>query len=258
MNILILVIILIIIITILVLISFSKFVEVTGDNGNNKNSSNIFVISLVNATERKEHINKMMENINFNYFTAVDGKNLNNTQIKLKEKFINPVNTLKPGEIGCSLSHISLWYYLNDNFNNQKYYIILEDDIVPQYPIQDIIGLIKETVTLTYDIIYLGSCFEKPGGEKVKEIEFNNNNFTINKPVFPLCSHAYVLTNQGLSKIIKHLDSGVKLDRQIDVFLPGLISGGIITGIIFENPVIIQSYQDYTKDWGIRTSIQNG
>jgi GR25 family glycosyltransferase involved in LPS biosynthesis len=254
MNTLILVIIVLILLVVVLLISFSKFVS-SGITG----VSNIFVISLPNAIERKEHITKMMENVNFNYFTAVDGKNLSNTEIELKEKFINPDNTLKPGEIGCSLSHISLWYYINKNLNNEEYYIILEDDIVPQYPIQDIMGLIKETVKLGYDIIYLGSCFEKPGGEKVKEIEFNNNNFIINKPVYPLCSHAYVLTKQGLSKIIKHLDSGnVKLDRQIDVFLPGMISGGIITGIIFENPVIIQSYQDYTKDWGIYTSIQNG
>ena len=87
----------------------------------------IFVVSLKNALERRKHINKqfMTQQIEFQYFDAIephqiDGA-LKNIGLELKNC------SLTKGEIGCLLSHLTLWKKIIDN--NLSYMAIFEDDI---------------------------------------------------------------------------------------------------------------------------------
>lgn len=87
----------------------------------------ISVVSLKNALERRVHINKqfMTQQIEFQYFDAIEphqiDEALKNTGIELKNC------SLTKGEIGCFLSHLSLWKKIIDN--NLPYMAIFEDDI---------------------------------------------------------------------------------------------------------------------------------
>jgi len=92
-----------------------------------------YIIKIINLKHRTDRRNKMTkklnaENIyNYEFFEAINGKNLNptNEMISLFER--NDFG-YKKGVLGCALSHLYLWKQLiDDNYNN--FYVILEDDI---------------------------------------------------------------------------------------------------------------------------------
>lgn len=87
----------------------------------------IFVISLKDAFARRLHIDQQFgeQKIKFHYFNAVEPDQIetviSNTGFELKGC------SLTKGEIGCFLSHISLWKKIVDE--NLPYMAIFEDDI---------------------------------------------------------------------------------------------------------------------------------
>lgn len=87
----------------------------------------IFVVSLKNALERRKHIDKqfMTQQIEFQYFNAIEPHQIEETLKNIRIELKNC--SLTKGEIGCLLSHISLWKKIIDN--NLPYMAIFEDDI---------------------------------------------------------------------------------------------------------------------------------
>lgn len=85
------------------------------------------VISLKTAKARREHIEKEFgkQNIGFEFFDAITPEK--NRQYAEKLGLNLNLFDLKPTEISCFLSHISLWCYAEEN--NLEYIAIFEDDI---------------------------------------------------------------------------------------------------------------------------------
>ena len=90
-------------------------------------------------------------------------------------------------EIACYLSHIKLWENLYKK--GVKNVIIFEDDIIfsPELRKKDIIDVIENSKG--FDLIFLGHCDDM----------FVNKQ---HKPGTGLCTHAYVVSNSGLEKLI--------------------------------------------------------
>jgi len=82
----------------------------------------------------KERLEKITKNLNslglkFNRFSAVNGKELKETEIN---KVATPLCTnllCNPGIIGCAQSHKEIWKKLLKD-NKTDYYLILEDDAI--------------------------------------------------------------------------------------------------------------------------------
>lgn len=89
----------------------------------------IRIISLKSEAKRREHMAKMMEKnrLNYQWFDALNGKQglAFVSQLGLSEK-IN-TNVLSLGEIGCMMSHISIWYEIVEK--HIDWMCIMEDDI---------------------------------------------------------------------------------------------------------------------------------
>lgn len=87
----------------------------------------IFVISLVTAEQRRQHILSEFKkyDINFNFYDAVTPDTLNSAanSIGLDLSQIG----LSPGEIACLLSHLMLWKRAVES--EMDYIVIFEDDI---------------------------------------------------------------------------------------------------------------------------------
>ena len=95
----------------------------TYNNNNNYNNNHIienfneniiatiptYIISLERATERKEYINRILQNFNFTYFNGVDGSNFKDDEIEMKNFYYQKDTPVRVGQIGCYLSHIKLW-----------------------------------------------------------------------------------------------------------------------------------------------------
>jgi len=92
-----------------------------------------FIIKIINLEKRNDRRDEMTskltkENIkNYEFFKAVDGKELEQKQV-LYELFKHNDFGYKKGVIGCALSHIHLWNELLHDKNNE-FYVILEDDV---------------------------------------------------------------------------------------------------------------------------------
>ena len=117
----------------------------------------VFIISLLRATERREHISKQMQeqNIPFEFVDAVDGRALTEHQksladLTLAEELLG--HTLVPGEIGCALSHIGIYEKMVQE--NIPSCIILEDDMIFDPQFKSIIQKI-EALKNSWELIYL-------------------------------------------------------------------------------------------------------
>ena len=93
----------------------------------------IYVVSLKSSTQRRKSIIKQFQryNINFEFFDAINGKELSEEEITkycdLKILSENP-KWLNRGCIGCILSHALIYQRVIDE--NLKGAIILEDDML--------------------------------------------------------------------------------------------------------------------------------
>lgn len=162
------------------------------------NTVKIYVISLLRSPDRKKNVNKQLNGIEFNYFDAVDGKNLSDSQKELEKKYTE-TGTLNPGQVGCLLSHILLWEQIVKS--QIKNTLILEDDITVAHPFIDTVN--KLTNINNYDIIYIGHCLQATKGEVVSNID----NINIHESISPLCTHAYLLSQTGASKLLEYFNN---------------------------------------------------
>ena len=91
----------------------------------------VFVISLVRDTERREAMTRELDGIDFQFFDAVDGRELDpsNYRHRLQADWWRVMRgrQMSPGMIGCFLSHYALWERLVET--GTPYAIVLEDDV---------------------------------------------------------------------------------------------------------------------------------
>lgn len=87
---------------------------------------NYYFISDKNNTKRREHITNQCKKIGLEprYFDAIMGKNISNLEL---HHSVVETNCLTPSEIGCALSHLSLYKQLVTS--SHQALIIFEDDV---------------------------------------------------------------------------------------------------------------------------------
>jgi len=166
----------------------------------------IFIISLKRAQERRANMVKKMKEIDNKYiiFDAVDGKNMTKYQKNLSTKF----EKLTDGEKGCFLSHYLLWKKILES--GYETVIIFEDDAEitnDKYFKDDI----NKFLIPDYDFIHLGFCYEKYT-DKIKDL----GEFSVYKTDSAMCTHAYLISKNGVKKLLNYLDKHDKWDYPID------------------------------------------
>ena len=132
----------------------------------------------------------------FHLFKAIDGRNPKvdfDWSLYSSWKIDNHSNSyynrdILPGEIGCSLSHLSVW----KDAKNRDYesILILEDDfkVDSEFPA-------KEIAIYDWGLLYLGR--QKIGGD----IDIQNELYI--HPGYSWLSHAYMLSKLGIERIIE-------------------------------------------------------
>lgn len=105
-----------------------------------------YVISLVRQQERRQKMAQMLDSfgVDYEFFDAVDGRNLSEEDAKLCDLGDQHILTMRggrralvedalsPSEVGCALSHLKLYQHILDQGDEQA--VILEDDtkILPE------------------------------------------------------------------------------------------------------------------------------
>ena len=168
---------------------------------------NVYLINMDKDTERLKEVTKICDKvgIKFQRFSGVKASDLSQN---ILDKYI-PEEIQKYGTngmIGCGLSHLFIWQ--DAVKNNYKNILVLEDDVHFTDTFNEYIINALEEIPNDYDILYLGykdlySC------EAPKDSSFNY----IYKPYFPLLTHAMIISNKGLKKLLNLI---TKIDNHID------------------------------------------
>ncbi|WP_337879490.1 glycosyltransferase family 25 protein [Rheinheimera sp.] len=174
----------------------------------------IWLINLDSNPERYQSATAQLAKLGLTAerFSAVYGKQLSAADVAAcydvalnQQKFRRP---LSPGEIGCYLSHRTLWQRMADE--NIELAFILEDDIdlEPEFP-----ALLKKISQLrNWDMIKLA---DDRGGEGDDKLDIGDGYQLVNFAKVPNCTTGYALTLSGAKKLL----SRPKFFRPVDVDL---------------------------------------
>ena len=171
-----------------------------------KQDSICFYITLDEKSERAQKsvnsINKM--GLQPSAFMGTVGKKLSKDGL-INNNIIEPDCQLGMGEIGCFLSHIRLWRHCKLKYPKHKYYIIFEDDAIcdTKYCSKILNLAMNKIQDMEIDVLYLGHCFPRTVPMKSSVTKLLNK-FRIERKS-SLCTHAMVITEKGLDKLIKYI-----------------------------------------------------
>lgn len=177
-----------------------------------------YVINMDSDRIRLEEFDSMMRPSNWKYerFSAINGKKLLGPQSNitdpderekyrllgaLKTSYMGNTAFLTPGEVGCLLSHVSLWDEVANNPEKNRI-AIFEDDArshvdgsTVQKHIIDFYAYLEENNIPEPDILYLGKALDNCLAYKKV---WNN----VYRSKHPLCLHAYIINKLGAQKLL--------------------------------------------------------
>lgn len=166
-----------------------------------------FVISLEKDTHRFEGTKFRLSKLGLD---AVRFPAYNPVAQKTKDVYPSVYNFLllddfdashKETGMGCTLSHLLIYYYISHYRTDNAYTMIFEDDISyyeDELNSSVFLGKIEKAISYNKDIIYMGKCYEFC--EHITPIE--DDLFTA---VRPLCLHAYLIKNTFAKQIIDYI-----------------------------------------------------
>ena len=114
-------------------------------------------IYVINLKERPNRLNSFLNNCpidksNINIFNAINGHKL----LEMPNYFKN----LLPGEVGCFLSHMSIWKKLINDVDVDNYIIFEDDAKFTEKFLEKFNNLINDIIEFE-EIIYIGGRFTK-------------------------------------------------------------------------------------------------
>ncbi|MCK5535947.1 MAG: glycosyltransferase family 25 protein [Bacteroidales bacterium] len=222
----------------------------------------IFVVNLKKDTEKKEHMQALCKkySLECQFIDTVYGKDLSEKKISEvydKERALKEFGReLTPGEIGCALSHISIYKKMK-NENIEKA-LILEDDIFFNNSIIDALQAINK-FPKDWELIAF-NYFKSTPFNKLFCLSFwyrDNTGKYFQSVRFTEVMHgtgAYVINHTGVSKLIDELDKNFY--KPIDLYTNDEVHINVY-GIF---PQAVQGDQIFARDSNIapeRNNISN-
>lgn len=159
----------------------------------------IIVISLERATERRERLKEM--GLEPYLMNAIDGKDLPEESLNYKIQYgWREGEFLKPGEVGCTMSHIKALEKARDN--KWPYVIILEDDIELAEDWERRIKILFSIIPGDWEHVYL-SGIPRFGLSFLPNLAFPN----VVRTCFTECTHSMIIRASAYTRVIKRLSS---------------------------------------------------
>jgi GR25 family glycosyltransferase involved in LPS biosynthesis len=174
-------------------------------------NSELKVINLARRTDRRSNMDKVLHGIPHEFFNAVDGKSLDETE-ELYKLFKGNDFGSRRGFIGCALSHVELWKKLVNDSKNE-YYIIMEDDVRLCADFKSKLETLKPEFK-SRDFLLLGYSMFTENREKTKDIYLSSNPVEIkplNKEMYIGGFFAYSINKNGATAILNYIqNNGIK------------------------------------------------
>lgn len=178
----------------------------------------VYVISLSSGTRSRATVAaRLHPHVSFTFFDAVDGHAVVDRS-RFQKKIV-------AGQVGCALSHMTLWQYLLDTGVSCPV-LVLEDDVVlvPGFA-RHLSRVIEAIEGSNVDLVFLGHCYESEGPEW-KRCGIT----TLKRSQLPRCTHAYLVTPSALPKLVAWARLAVNM-HHIDEELAVLVKRGYVTSV---------------------------
>lgn len=237
----------------------------------NKFFEKIYVVSLNKSTDRHEVLKERLKGLNYKLFWGVDGSKLNVDELSenghYNHKLYNlnrlvkgePPRNLNLGRIGCALSHVGIYQEIVEK--NISLALILEDDlIVDKNRISAFSAAVSE-LPAEWDLLYLGHYGSNSIFSKKAKIKYALYKFFFLMGLRKYCpkhlrkryprpytenlfhagshwgTHAYAVTFQGASKILKYQ---TPITREADNLLADLCRYELIDAYSLKEHIFFQ------------------
>lgn len=171
----------------------------------NEYVDNAYVINMDKDAHRLQKVRIETKNVGiaFERFVGVDVSALAQDVL---DKYVRAdiQKNCPNGMIGCGLSHLLVWQ--DAVKHNYKNVLVLEDDVCFACDFNECLERVWEETPVDYDILYLGyggRCKPERGGGFLH----------IHRPDFPLLTHAMVISQRGLRKLLHVI---TEIDDHID------------------------------------------
>lgn len=155
---------------------------------------NTFVINLQENSVRRMAIKSQLDetNLNYEFIEAIKGSNLSDGEIKTLV-YDYPHCKLTKGEIGCALSHLSIYKRIVQE--NISHALIFEDDAVIPKNIAKIFQEIRQLDNDKKANVYLLSRVHN----FIENSKLNNNLYSAYQAIG---AHAYIINNKAAKRMI--------------------------------------------------------
>lgn len=193
----------------------------------------IFWINLERSERRRTILQTELDRYNLNHtrIEAVDGNNIDldkyNKNYTINEK-------MNKYEIACALSHMKVIKHCYDQ--GLEYALILEDDAnfdYFPYKTDTALELLEELKTIDGECLQLANIVNRKKFPTYKN-KFENNKFI--KDRTHACAVAYLLTKQGMKKVIDNFENNKKIE--VSEYMIFKILNNYITTPYFSYPFL--------------------
>lgn len=203
---------------------------------------NIIVISLNRAQERRKRIKEQLDSLDIDavIMDAVDGESLSNEDKNKKLHLPGGYRygeLFKPGEIGCTMSHINSLKIARENKWN--YVIILEDDVVLAEDFEKRIKILFKFLPNNWEHVYLSGIPKKE--PSLASMIFPN----IINSGFTECTHSMMINSSAYEKIINKLS---KFETTTDDIYCDLVMSNNLNSFTYY-PFVTYANDGYTYIW---------
>jgi GR25 family glycosyltransferase involved in LPS biosynthesis len=210
---------------------------------NNRERQFDFYVITLRHENRMKNVEKQQYLIheNIQIFDAVKGDQLNMYELMKSDKYkqnilLNDSEIIKKREIGCYLSHYQVYEKIQQ-LNKPGYTIIFEDDFSIKsnnlmHEIDKILNKV-DVLNIDFDILFLGNLQDNHG------VNIIDNLYFIDKNVPLWGTHAYMINNKNIDKILKKT---YFIARPIDQELGFLSKNREINTIMVYPNLVVQTY----------------
>ena len=163
-----------------------------------------YIINLKDAVLRREYMRKQLQllppSLSVEFVEAVDGRIMSSQERENKydtEKFrLRYTKEVRPGEIGCTLSHQMCYEKLMHS--EEKYALILEDDIVVRPNVDSVFPCIEELIQTDKPLVILLSGWYWFGETKKIDTHYHVANV-----YDAFLTHAYIINRAAAALLIE-------------------------------------------------------
>ena len=165
----------------------------------------VFVISLQEETARREAIADHLKNrgFEFQFFDAIDGRQMNvleHPDYDAKKRRAAHGRDLKPGELGCFLSHRGIYEEIVKQ--DLGFALIVEDDARFDENTKDVLEVLLDK-DFDFDIVRLLGSPKVAKGKHRKIIPILKDFWLVRLRTAPGGAHATLVSRKGAEKIVK-------------------------------------------------------